>query len=72
MTRGKYIHKHMVLQCSKHFHSKVWAGFLQQHLQSSHSFGKIKNLGVLEISEEKTLCFIDEKFHISSSLIFSG
>ena len=41
------------LQCSKPFHSKVFIGFQQQDSQSTYSFGKIENVGVLELSEEK-------------------
>ena len=39
-------------------------------LQSSYSFGKIQNLGGPELSEKKVWCFIEGRFHISSSLIF--
>ena len=41
------------LQCSKPFHSNVFIGFQQQDSQSTYSFGKIENVGVLELSEEK-------------------
>ena len=50
-------HKYMALQCSKLFYSKVFGGFLRQGSQSSYSFGKIRNVGGLELSEEKTLVF---------------
>ena len=47
------------LQFSKLFHSKVFIGFQQQDSQSTYSFGKIGNVGVLELSEEK----IEKVFH---------
>ena len=47
------------LQCSKPFHSNVFIGFQQQDSQSTYSFGKIGNVGVLELSEEK----IGKVFH---------
>ena len=48
-----YVHKYMVLQYPKLFHSDVSTGFLQQDFQGSYSFGKTQNLRDLEISEEK-------------------
>ena len=55
MTGAKlHIHKYMVLQCSKLFYYKVSSEFLRQDLKSSCSFGKIQNVGDLELSEENT------------------
>ena len=72
MTRAKkHIHKYMILQCSTVFYSKVSSAFLRQDSQSSCSFDKIQNVGDLELSEEKTKCFIGERFHISFSHIYT-
>ena len=60
----------MVVQCSKLFFQKVPSEFLRQDSQSSNSFGKIQNVGETELSEEKTYCFIGERFHISFSYIY--
>ena len=49
----QHIHKCMVLQRSKLFHSKVSTWFLPQDSQSSYSFAKIQNVGGPELSEEK-------------------
>ena len=48
---------YMVLQCSKLFYSEGSSGFQRQDSQSSCSFGKIQNVGDLELSEEKNLVF---------------
>ena len=64
MTGAKqYIHKNMVLQSSKLFYSKVSSGFLRRDSQSSCSFGKMQNVGGLELSEEKNYFIF--RFHIS-------
>ena len=47
----------MVRQCSKLFYYKVSSDFLRQDSQSSWSFGKIKNVGETELSEENNLVF---------------
>ena len=60
----------MGLQCLKLFHSKVSSGILQQDSQSSYSFGKIRNIGGPELSEEKIQCFIGERFLFLFSDIF--
>ena len=49
----QHIHKYMILQCSKLIYYEVSSEFLWQHSQSWYSFGKIKNLGETELSEEK-------------------
>ena len=48
-----YIHKYNDLQCSKLFNYKVSGEFPRQDSQSSYSFGKIQNVGEIELSEEK-------------------
>ena len=69
MTGAKqHIRKYMVLQCSKLVYSKVSSGFLRQDSQSSCSFGKIQNVGGLELSEGKKLVFHWRKI---SYLIFT-
>ena len=67
----------MVLQCSKLIYSKVFSGFLRRDAQSSYSFGKIRNVGDPELSEEKKISASLEKdfiflFHIyfSASFVF--
>ena len=47
-------------------YSKVSAGFLWQHLQSSYSLGEIRNLGGPEFFVRNIYCFIEERFCIPS------
>ena len=54
----------MVLQFSKLFYSKISSGLLRQDLQSSYSFGfgKIQNVGILELFEEKISASLEKDF----------
>ena len=37
---------------------------MREDSQNSYSFGNIQNVGETELSKEKILCFIGERFHI--------
>ena len=43
---------------------------MREDSQNSYSFGNIQNVGETELSKEKILCFIGERFHIWFSYIY--
>ena len=43
---------------------------MREDSQNSYSFGNIQNVGETELSTEKILCFIGERFHIWFSYIY--
>ena len=61
----------MAFLCSNLFYSKVSSGFLRQDLQSSYTIDKIQTVRGPELSEQKILFFIGERFHISFSYIYT-